>query len=244
MINLKEVINLAKEEKSYAVLDFDNTCIINDIGEAVLAYMCENDLLKKRGCKKTFQTYYKLLETKNIRKIKQACKLLIQTFEGFSKNEIKSITQKVIKFEGNKIKKRNLFGVEIAKGITLKSEIKEIIQSLNKNNIQVWIVSASPKICVKETFKYFFPTNKANIIGFENKLEKEIFTKELVSPFPLFEGKVQCIKKYINKKIKPILAIGDSENDKKMLEYSKIKLVVNRDNSLSQLAKQKGWDNI
>ena len=30
----------------FGVLDFDNTCIVNDVGEATLAFMCRNQLLR------------------------------------------------------------------------------------------------------------------------------------------------------------------------------------------------------
>src|ERR1700688_4343182 len=33
-------------DQPFAVLDFDNTCIVNDIGEATLAFMCRNHLLR------------------------------------------------------------------------------------------------------------------------------------------------------------------------------------------------------
>ena len=36
-------------EQPFAVLDFDNTCIVNDVGEATLAFMCRNRLLRYGG---------------------------------------------------------------------------------------------------------------------------------------------------------------------------------------------------
>src|SRR5262245_10927174 len=40
---------IGARERPFAVLDFDNTCIVNDIAEAVLAHMCRNQLLRGRG---------------------------------------------------------------------------------------------------------------------------------------------------------------------------------------------------
>src|SRR5262249_40162927 len=62
----------AAGERPFAVLDFDNTCIVNDIAEAVLAHMCRNDLLRYRGLlardtppdeypQRVFRHYYALL---------------------------------------------------------------------------------------------------------------------------------------------------------------------------------------
>jgi len=50
-----------------------------------------------------------------------------------------------------------------------------------------------------------------------------------------------CIKKFINPKVKPLLGVGDSINDLPMLEYCEIKAVIDRQNSLTKLAKQKSW---
>jgi len=36
------------EPGDFAAFDFDNTCIYNDIGEAVFVYQCENGLLRNR----------------------------------------------------------------------------------------------------------------------------------------------------------------------------------------------------
>ena len=33
-------------DQPFAVLDFDNTCIVNDVGEATLAFICRNHLLR------------------------------------------------------------------------------------------------------------------------------------------------------------------------------------------------------
>ena len=65
---LKEAITkqLSRSTKRrFAVLDFDNTCIINDIGEATFAFACENRLIKNGE-----ETIGQLLD-KNKAKIKE-----------------------------------------------------------------------------------------------------------------------------------------------------------------------------
>ena len=57
----------------------------------------------------------------------------------------------------------------------------------------------------------------------------------------MFEGKIECIKKFIDKDIPPLLGVGDSINDLPMLEYCNIKVIVDRQNDLSEYAKQNNW---
>jgi len=55
---LKEMFSsLPTEGENYAVLDFDNTCILNDIGHAVLAYTVEHENVPKE----VFLEYYDLV---------------------------------------------------------------------------------------------------------------------------------------------------------------------------------------
>ena len=44
--SLIDKISSTNDGYLYAVFDFDNTCIINDIEEASFAFICENRLLK------------------------------------------------------------------------------------------------------------------------------------------------------------------------------------------------------
>jgi phosphoserine phosphatase len=243
----KNVAGLIKksEQPFFAVFDFDNTCIVNDIGEATLAYMARNNLFKDKNLlkgkfenysKAVFENYYKLLDNG---RIEEAYQFASKILSGFSVDDISSLANKVIEFEGKNIGTAELFGRKIAKGIKPRSQTIELINFLKDNKVAVWIVSASLEILVRQALKHF--DIEANLIGVRNIVIEGKTTSELKKPLSIIGGKVGCIKKFINKERKPLLGAGDSINDLPMLEYCEIKAVVDRQNELSEKAKQNNW---
>lgn len=234
----------------FAVFDFDNTCIINDITEANLAYMARNNLFRDKNllgskfeytdsntyAKAVFTHYYELLAKNNI---KEAYEFISTILSNFNVSEVSPLVSKVINFEGESITKGNLFGREIAKGLKPRKQVFELIDFLKNHGIAVWIVTASIEALVKEAMKHF--NLDANIMGVRNVIANDIFTPQLEKPLPMFEGKVECIKKFVHQKEKPLLGVGDSINDLPMLEYSQIKVVVDRNNALTAKAKENSW---
>ncbi len=227
----------ALPKKGYAVFDFDNTCTINDVGEAVLAFLCENKLLKQFDNEAAFKKYYALLEQG---KTQEAYEFATQVLAGFTSNEIRQIVKGTVKKEGAKLSNRILFGIEINQGIKINKPIAKLIHLLYPN-YKIWIVSASAKPIIEEALKIFFPRYKINCIGMESRQNQGILTEQLIYPTSTFQGKVDNIKKHISKDIPPVLGAGDSMNDRYMLEYSKIKVVVDRNNQLTELAREQGW---
>jgi len=225
-------------KEGYAVFDFDNTCIINDIQEATLSFLCENSLLKNLDGKATFQKYHQLLENGQTQK---AYEFGVTSLAGFSVDEIRKIVREMIASEGSKITKRDLFGIKINKGIKRNEPIFKLIDSLHRKKYEIYVVSASSKFVVEEAIKVFLPNYGIKCIGLENVIDKGILTEKLIHPISMFGGKVDCIKKYISKDKRPILAAGDSMNDKEMLEYSGVKVVVDRNNQLTDIARKKDW---
>lgn len=233
------LLNKNFNSQKYAVLDFDNTCIINDTGDVVLAYACEHNLLKKYSGKKAFLKYYSLLDKK---KTKEAYEFNSKAFEGLTKKEIQLITKKAIKSTGNKPTSRYLFGRKINKGIRINKNVKILLDYLHKYNYQIWVVSASQKIVVETALNLLFSKYKIKCIGIENKIKKGMLTNQLVYPTSTYDGKVKCIQKYIDKIKRPAIAVGDSMNDLPMLEYSQMKFVVDRNNELTKIAKKNRWN--
>ncbi len=223
--------------QGYAVFDFDNTCIINDIAEAVLAYLCENNLLKKLDGEATFKKYFRLLAEGQTQ---TAYEFATQLLAGFTINEIKNIVQETVKKEGSKLGKRKLFGIKINRGIKINKPIVKLMNLLYPN-YELWIVSASAKPIIKEAMKIFLPDYQINCIGIESELDQGILTDRLIYPTSTFQGKVANIKKYISKEVPPVLGAGDSMNDRHMLEYCKVKVVIDRNNQLTELARKQGW---
>ena len=105
--------------------------------------------------------------------------------------------------------------------------------------MDVWIVSSSIDVLIKEAMEHF--GIEANLIGVHNSTINGEITTRIENPMPMFDGKVECIKKFIHSGQKPLFGIGDSFNDLEMLEYCDIKAVIDRQNTLAEKAKQNGW---
>src|SRR3989344_2215327 len=98
-------------ENPFAVFDFDNTCIINDIGEATFAYLCGHELLRDRNLlgekdesdtynERVFHTYHGLLKEG---KVKAAYMLCTMVFSGFTPGEAEALALAAITEEGRRI---------------------------------------------------------------------------------------------------------------------------------------------
>ncbi len=245
---VEEKITDLHKKYFFAAFDFDNSCIMNDIADAVFAYLCRNRLLedntllgaKKYGNKeyhrRIFRRYHEFLGKGDIKKAYLFC---AKVLSGFGKKEMEVIVNKVIKFEGKTIRKARLYGIVIARGLAIKPQIKELMDALKKRSVAIWIITASPQIIVATAVKHYgFP---GKVIGLRNVIRKKVFTSEIKKPYSIIEGKVTCIKYFIKPNDRPLLAVGDSMNDLPMLKYAIIPVVVYRNNALSQKAKSQGW---
>src|SRR3989344_890993 len=112
-LTYQKISKLIKQSElpAFAVFDFDNTCIINDITEATLAYMARNNLFRDKNLLRTkfknvknemysgavFDNYYNLLKED---KVKEAYEFISKILSGFDINEISLLVNNVIDFEG------------------------------------------------------------------------------------------------------------------------------------------------
>ncbi len=232
---------------AFAVFDFDNTCIVNDITEATFAYMCEQGLIRNKTLleevadaqymEKVFQRYYALLGEG---KIKEAYIYISRAYADYSYAELSEMVRKVVLFETENISTRMLFGVEIASGLKARDGISELFAALTERGITLWVVSASPTYFVSPATKIFFPNRELKICGVENGIVDGRVTAEILE-LPMYEDKVRVIQKKIDPKEKPRMVIGDSKNDLAMLEYAEVPVVIDRGNSLAALAKERNW---
>ena len=248
----KEAMRVAKEFDSsvFAVFDFDNTCIFNDITEATLHYLSKNNLLKDRNLlgegfallpseaysEAVFNHYYKLLDAKQV---KGAYEFIGTILSGFSVDEIGLLMKNVTDFEGSEITDYQLFGRKIAKGIKPREQVVTLIEILKRGGIKVWFVTASLEALVKEYLKNLILD--VDVIGVKPIIVGRKFTTQLEKPLPIIEGKVECIKKRIDATKIPVLGVGDSMNDLPMLEYCETKAIVDHGNTLTSKAKENNW---
>ncbi|MBS3903335.1 MAG: haloacid dehalogenase-like hydrolase [Anaplasmataceae bacterium] len=233
-------------DDSFAVFDFDNSCVVNDIQEAVLAYCIRHQLLKDKTLvqeydleeyhKKVLLHYYSLLDQQQT---EAAYVYAIEIMAGFTKEEIFKITKEAIIEEGSEIGKQDLLGIEIGKGIKLREQVIELLNELQKRGVDIWVVTASFGEVVKNALSHF--NIKAQCVGMRLEEQNGVYLKNVLKPYSTLEGKVTCIQKYINPTTPPLIGVGDSVNDLAMLEYANYKAVVNRGNKLTDIAREKGW---
>ena len=249
---IQEITNqLPNHPTPYAVFDFDNTCIMNDVGEASFAYLCEHNLFKHKLAtieslrgdtpynEFIFTHYYQLLEED---KVAEAYALCVQVWAGFTANEVAEITAKIIAQEGTEPTTRTLFGIEIAQGLHTKPPVYELLEYLHEANIRICVVSASAEPAVRAAVAHFLPTIPCEVVGLATiQDEHGVYTDEVREPRSTYEGKVACIKKFIEPTERPILAAGDSLNDEAMVRYASIGVIAKENSKLATVEGADAW---
>src|ERR1700692_3898091 len=108
-------------EAPFATLDFDNTCIVNDVGEATLAFLCRNNLLRcgellpsgAQPCspayhEQAFRHYYQLLDRGDIRSASLLCAGILAAFKP---DEAAAAVSAALDAEGNVPGESELYGI-------------------------------------------------------------------------------------------------------------------------------------
>ena len=245
---IRERIDVARAQP-FAVLDFDNTCVVNDVGEATLAFLCRNHLLRcgellpsgAQPCdpayhERVFRHYHRLLNGGDIRSASLLCAGILT---GFKPHEAAAVVSAALDVEGTSPGETELFGISIALGLAARPSLRRLIDFSAANNIQIWIVSASPEIAVRAAMRRFGLAG--NLIALRHRRDHEVLAHALDEPHSIAEGKVDCIKRYIDGSRRPLFAVGDSIYDLPMIEYADLHAVVERDNALTQEARRRGW---
>lgn len=233
----------------FAVLDFDNTCIVNDIAEATLAHLCRSHLLrcddlvspaahhgKSAYHRQVFRRYHELMRRGDI---KSASLLCASALAGFARDEVEAIVSAVIDAEGSTFGETELHGIRVARGIGVRPALRDLIALSTANGVQVWIVSASPEALVRAAMSRFGLTGQ--LIGLRNRMDGEILLKECDEPHSVAEGKVDCIKTFIDAGKRPLIGVSDSISDLPMLTHAEFSVVVDRDPALTEIARRHGW---
>jgi hypothetical protein len=133
--------------RPFAVLDFDGTCIVNDVAEATLAYICRNRLLRRgdllfsrtQSCspayhQQVFRHYYELLHRDDIQSASLLC---ARAFAGFAGNEARYLVTAAIHAEGSIPGMTELYGVSIARGLAVRPVMRRLIDFLNAIDVQL-----------------------------------------------------------------------------------------------------------
>lgn len=166
------------------------------------------------------------------------CYRILYLFQGFSEKDLRRLASDTIDYWMGQDLKEMSFSC-IFNGMELKSsyntglrsvpEITDLYSNLRKNNIDVYICSASSKIVVEEfatSEKYGYGCKKDDVAGLvlkkgdDGKYISEIDTSYIQT---FLEGKAEYIDslKSLYKK-SPILTMGDSSGDYYLLTYKRI----------------------
>ena len=222
--------------------------IVNDVAEATLAYICRNHLLKCADLvppgarhdgeyhERVFRHYYELLERGDIRSASLLCAGMLA---GFRRDDAQAVVSAAMDDEGSVPGKTELYGIPIARGLAVRPALQALVDFSAANDVQIWIVSASPEIAVHTAMTRFGLSG--GLIALRNKMNGEVLTKELDEPCSIAEGKVDCIKTFIDKSRRPLFGIGDSVHDLPMIEYAQIGAVVAGDHRVTGEAGLRGW---
>lgn len=120
--------------------------------------------------------------------------------------------------------------------------MKAIVQLLESQGVECWIVSASGELIVREAAPYA-GISVERTRGIRSVAKDGVFTDQLVTPLTCNQGKVELIRQVIG--VKPLLAFGDSMGDLEMLEFATYPMVVALNQApnekLLALAAQRSW---
>lgn len=124
----------------------------------------------------------------------------------------------------------------------------DLVILLQKNNFEVWIVTASPEAIYQKLLSEVLNIPITRVMGIKTVIRDGIITDEIIEPVPQDHGKKEAIETFIQDR--PLFAAGNSRGDKEMIEYaSKLRMIVNPDDqitadqgeSFAQYAKAKDW---
>jgi len=120
--------------------------------------------------------------------------------------------------------------------------MRGLIQGLEADGFEVWIVSASNRWTIRAASS-LMGVPETRVIGIEVETRDGVLTDTVVHPVVCMAGKVAAIDKYLG--ARPVIACADSLGDLQMLEAAEVPLVVGRKDqqsaSLLAIAADRNW---
>lgn len=199
--------------RKVAVFDIDGT-LLGQVpyylaDEALYAYATENQLPPEK-----LKIINKMQNTKDNAGIEYVSQR-IEFLSGLSADEIKSI--------GNKTFKEKFSD-------KIYPEMKQLVHNLQRYNIEVWAITASPEFLYKLPISEHFGIPETRIIGIKSVIHDGITTADIIRPLPQEQGKADTIYTFIQ--ARPIFAAGNSRGDMEMVNESiGLKFMVNPDDN-------------
>ena len=206
-------------EAPVCVLDWDNTCIRGDVGEAALAWLDAADGGHRLA-------HYEAMIAEHGKRA--AYIWCAEAVAGRTETALRTLAW-------------HLWSGGLAAGtLAERPEMRELMWVLQRYGWDVWIVSASQATLV-EVAAQRYGISAARVVGMSPPAGADgVLQPDLEGPPTYREGKVQAIEAEIGRT--PALAVGDAETDLEMLEQAEHALLIDRgDADLRARAQGAGW---
>lgn len=235
----------------YAVFDFDDTCVMNDIQQGLMALMCREGLIRytqllgKEGESLSRPAYHEAVFHQYWDMIHRgvtfdAYVFALRTLVGYRRDEVHELYKRVLVDRGTEMGEETLYGVNITRGFRVNEPIRTLMTFLEERHVYLCVISASPQLLVEAALSHYaFP--HAHCIGTQLHEKGDVFIDSLIEPAPVEHGKILCVQNQFGTDTHPLLGAGDTMNDFAMIEYAHIHVVVNRENQLTEEARKRGW---
>ncbi len=236
-----------------ATLDFDDTCISGDLGDAVFHHAVEAGALDPRGLPGAVGSEgepepaawlaaadHALAEGGPAR----AYAFVVQAFAGWTIAEFRRHVGRVLESElRSEPGSRPLAGgggARVRSGIRRRRRVASLIEHLHRRGWVVRIVSGSAQWAVEEAVASLGVSGD-RVRGVRVGQHDGRLTREVLEPLPFGPGKVEALRPELPGG--PDLALGDSPNDRELLAWARTAVAFDAGdaNSLGREARERGW---
>lgn len=162
-------------------------------------------------------------------KTDKACSDIVRLWCGFTRSEALKVAEETLEDElASPLSERELGSYTLQRGSRFIAQAMQILSELRARGFDVWTVSGSNQWSVEAVaHRAGFPRNR--VIGIDLKEVNAILGPEVQTPVPVYDGKVQALRK--RGVTRPLIVLSDSTYDIPLFNYSAhLKILVNSRN--------------
>lgn len=209
-----------KLDPKTAVFDCDGTLWAGDAGESFFWWELEHGMVSDAVVQWARRRYASYRAGKVSEEV--MCGEMVTLHRGLEESVVKEAAARF--FEAN-----------LAGGIF--PEMRELIQRLQANGCEVWVVSASNRWIIESAMRHFGIAPE-RVLASTVEIDSGIVTDRLVC-VPSGEGKPRALRAAGSKT--PDVAFGNSRFDAEMLAMARQGFAVNPNPDLERMARDGGW---